>query len=51
MTQIVEILEFLFFNCIPRLADGAEPLWQSSEAYRRGDGGWRLVHSHWSPCR
>lgn len=51
MTQIDEILAFLSFSCITRLGDGSESHWQSSAAYRRGDGGWRLVHSHWSPCR
>lgn len=44
-------LALLTFNFLARLADGSESHWQSSEAYRRGDGGWRLVHSHWSPCR
>jgi ketosteroid isomerase-like protein len=22
--------------------------WNSSEVYRRSDGGWRIIHSHWS---
>ena len=44
-------LALLSFNYVARLGDGSESRWQSSEAYRRGDEGWRLVHSHWSPCR
>ncbi len=44
-------LALLSFNYVARLGDGSESHWQSSEAYRRGDEGWRLAHSHWSPCR
>ncbi len=44
-------LALLSFNYVACLGDGSESHWQSSEAYRRGDGGWCLIHSHWSPCR
>jgi ketosteroid isomerase-like protein len=43
----------LTFNLVSfrRGADGTEHAiahWNSSELYARVDGGWRIVHSHWS---
>jgi uncharacterized protein (TIGR02246 family) len=46
-------MALLTFNLITygKLSDGKErelARWNSTEAYRRIDGRWRIVHSHWS---
>jgi ketosteroid isomerase-like protein len=46
-------MALLTFNLITygELADGVErelARWNSSEVYRRIDGRWRIIHSHWS---
>jgi ketosteroid isomerase-like protein len=46
----------LTFNLVSyrRREDGAEHAiahWNSTEVYARFDGGWRIIHSHWSFVR
>ena len=46
----VALLTFNLLNYRNR-ADGSEELfvrWNSTETYRRVDGRWRIIHSHWS---
>jgi ketosteroid isomerase-like protein len=37
----------LTFRLVSR-GGGDEMRWNTTEVYRRGDDGWRIVHSHWS---
>ena len=46
-------MALLTFNLVSyrRRADGTEDAiahWNSTELYARLDGGWRIIHSHWS---
>jgi ketosteroid isomerase-like protein len=40
-------LALLTFRFVSR-GGGDEMRWNTTEVYRRGDDGWRIVHSHWS---
>jgi len=51
--QLYGEVALLTFNLINYGRIGGQPetvltRWNSSQVYRRIDGGWRLVHSHWS---
>ena len=50
MTQIDETFALRPFNYLACLGDGSESHGQPGEAYRCGDGGWRLDLAHWFPC-
>jgi ketosteroid isomerase-like protein len=38
------LLTFRLISC----GGGDEIRWNTTEVYRRGDDGWRIIHSHWS---
>jgi ketosteroid isomerase-like protein len=38
----------LLTYCLVSRGGGDEMRWNTTEVYRRGDDGWRIVHSHWS---
>jgi hypothetical protein len=38
----------LTFNFASTMASGSVQRWNSTEVYRNGPSGWRLVQSHWS---
>jgi ketosteroid isomerase-like protein len=40
----VAILTFCFVS----RGGGDEMRWNTTEVYRRGDDGWRIIHTHWS---
>jgi len=49
--EIANELAVLSFNYTSWGEPDGEPWrsnWNSSEVYRKIDGGWRLIHSHWS---
>jgi ketosteroid isomerase-like protein len=41
----VAVLSYRFAS---RGRGGEEMRWNATEVYRRGDDGWRILHSHWS---
>jgi ketosteroid isomerase-like protein len=38
----------LLTYCLVSRGGGDEMRWNTTEVYRRGGDGWRIVHSHWS---
>ena len=40
----IAILTFCFVS----RGGGDEMRWNTTEVYRRGEGGWRILHTHWS---
>lgn len=44
-TSEVAVLTFRFHS---RGRSGDEAAWQATEVWRRGRGGWKIVHTHWS---
>ena len=45
--QVYGEVALLTFRFVSR-GGGDEMRWNTTEVYRRGDDGWRIVHSHWS---
>ena len=51
MVEVEDEIAVLSFNYTSWGEEESEPWrsnWNSSEVYRKIDGSWRLVHSHWS---
>ena len=47
LVQVHGDVAILTFGFVSR-GGGDEMRWNTTEAYRRGEDGWRIIHTHWS---